>query len=561
MNIEQDYERLKQERIRKEFLSPPSINEFITVKYRDDDGPHYHGISSALIPKRLVADTLNNLSFDIQDGMPGSVESYSKKRKRVKYLRFGELSGVEPLVIERSFHEIKPNYFEISEEFRLFHRLFHDISSNQFFKIQDNGREDLVAIVTPQSVKIRLKEIRQFIAVKNMYMSLLIDYRELSPYQLAQFKLQDESKKSEDDLYHWAFHARDMGGGHEMRAFSRFLGKRLIKPVSKSKSGFWGFAKEEPEKFVSFIIGVDENGEPISFTSDEDKLSNYFGANKGAPNYLTPVHFDKKVLDKYYLYPSRFSVDDSRLTCGNIWGMAMDNHNENFVCTWLGDLGRDLPYEEQLHWLSHNIVPHGTMSETFFRRQILNQFTSSERPEHIFPILYRNLQKACTEKLGWQILLPLSKGDEHHLQEIRVPSTTEQREFDSLVLSLTKILVDSLNEAKLKVLISSKDIPSGGINRLELLLKERDCLDYISYIQFLRYLQSLRSTGTAHRKGEKYQSVLNGGREESQNLIQRFESILLKANLLLEFIENIISNGTFNLVSDSKNDFVQNHDR
>ncbi len=83
---------------------------------------------------------------------------------------------------------------------------------------------------------------------------------------------------------------------------------------------------------------------------------------------MTPVHFDKKVLDKYYGQPSKYSVEDSYLRCASLWGLQMDNHHNNKVCVWLGDLGRDLPYQEQLHWRSHNIPPEGGVSKTYFKK-------------------------------------------------------------------------------------------------------------------------------------------------------------------------------------------------
>ena len=74
-------------------------------------------------------------------------------------------------------------------------------------------------------------------------------------------------------------------------------------------------------------------------------------------------------------------------------------------------------------------------------------------PEHIFEQRYRDLQKASQENLGEQWLLPLNTADTYHLQGMRIPATDEQRDFDEVILSLTKVLIDSLNEAYLKKMI------------------------------------------------------------------------------------------------------------
>jgi hypothetical protein len=69
------------------------------------------------------------------------------------------------------------------------------------------------------------------------------------------------------------------------------LGKYFIGPLSKEKSGMWGFAEEEKRMSVDFIIGLDNDGEELIHTSNPDQLADYFGANPEAPHYLTAVHF------------------------------------------------------------------------------------------------------------------------------------------------------------------------------------------------------------------------------------------------------------------------------
>jgi len=342
-----------------------------------------------------------------------------------------------------------------------------------------------------------------------------------------------------------AVHYGEFSGIGSDRAFSRLLGKRLIPPLPKGKSGFWGFSAEEPKKHVDFIIGIDENGYEIAHTSNPDCLTNYFEANPGAPHYLTPVHFRKQVLDKYYQQPGRFSVADGILRCGGLWSMTIDNHHDDRVVAWLGDLGRDLPYEEQLNWRSQNLPPTGGVSETFFKRQILAEFADSDRPEHVFHERYHALTEACRECLGWSLLLPLTAEDEHHFQCLRVPSTDEQKEFDELVQSLTKILIDSLNEKALNGLIPTEKLSQikGSISRLEFALRERRVPGFEPQIAFLRKLQDLRSSGAAHRKGSDYRKIAEEFHVDSQSLRTVFSGTLGKALDVLDFLISAVRSG------------------
>lgn len=333
--------------------------------------------------------------------------------------------------------------------------------------------------------------------------------------------------------------------GH--KTFSRLIGKRLIEPLPKTKSGFWGFAEEEQKKFVDFIIGVDKEGNEVVHTSNPDSLANYFGANPGAPHYLTPVHFRKEVLDKYYQKPGKYSVEDSILRCASLWSMTMDNHHDDRVVAWLGDLGRDLPHEEQLHWRSYNIPPAGGPSETFIRRQLLAQFAKSERPEHLFPQCYEKLKDVCEKILGWQLLLPLTAEDAHHFRAIRIPSTDEQKDFDDLVQSLTKILIDSLNQKALNALIPQEKVPDikNSIARLEAAFSACSVSDFEAHTEFLRKLQNLRSSGAAHRKGGNYRKIADEFQVDSQNLRTVFAGILAKSLDVLRFFISTVQNGAF----------------
>jgi hypothetical protein len=515
------------------------LTDLIPVCLSDHTDEHIYGLHCALVPFSERENVLGTLSWDLghDDGMPGASMSSENGKEIVEYHRFGWRKGIEPLLIDRGFHGIRPDYVEISEEFRLFHNLYHDRKTDQYIKIDNAGNEEVIIAVSEDQVEIRLKEILQFLAIKEMYLSIQFDFREMVSFTLDQLGLKEGGDETRDDLMCWGLHYSDMGHRRE-GAFSRLWGKRLVKPVPKENSGFWGFAKEEPEKYLDFIVAVDEDGNDILHTSDPDHLADNFGGKCDSPHYLTPVHFRKQVLDKYYQQPQKFSVEDSYLRCGSLWGFQMDNHHGDQVCAWLGDLGRDLPYEEQLHWKAHNVSPKGTVSDTYFRRQLLNQWTTSNRPEDQFKRSYANLSKVSQEKLGWQILKPLREGDLHHLSALRVPANNEQREFDELTLSLTKLLIDSINEKELGKLIPAdqKKELKGTIMLLERVLILMNAEDYKRHIGFLRNLQELRSSSAAHRKGSSYKKLATKLGLDGQPLPAAFSRLLSEGAEVLDYL-------------------------
>ena len=548
MSIESERERLSQKKRLECLQRELKATEMVTM-YRSDRGEHFHrGIYCALIPSDQIERALSKSSWDLShgSGVPGTVEKLILGEWKPEYLRYGDDSGVEPLIIDREFHGIRDDYKEISEEFRLFHNLYHDRKSDEYLKIDDAGNEARVAVVKPGLIQIRLKEIRQFLAIKEMHLSIQFECVEHSAHWLEELEIEKGGVEQRDGLMFWRLYCGDSRGSGSHKSFSRLWGKRLVEPLLKSKSGFWGFAEKPKEKYVEFIIGVDENGDEITYTSDPDVLANFFGANSAAPDYLTPVHFRKQVLDRYYQQPGKYSVEDSLLRCGRLWIMDIDNHHADKVCAWLGDLGRDLPYNEQLHWRAYNIPPERGMSEIYLGRQLMVQAMESDQPDLLFKYQYDELQKLCRENLGWHLLQPLVSDDQHHLQSLRIPATDEQRDFDELVLSLTKILIDSLHVKRLNSLLSDaqkEGVGEGSIARLEAVLSSRNVEGTAENIAFLRKLQSLRSSSSAHRKGSRYKKIAKQFDIEGQNLRDVFAGILWQALNFLNCLVLLVRSG------------------
>jgi len=323
------------------------------------------------------------------------------------------------------------------------------------------------------------------------------------------------------------------------RSFSRLLGKKIIQPSPIESCGIWPFEAREHE-YEKFIIGVDEHGAPVEHACNPDMLANNFGTNPGSPHYLTPVYFRTEVLSKYYSQPEKYRVDDGYLTCAGLWGLRMDNHHKNYVVVYLGDIGRDLPKTERLYWKSFNVIPEGGVSEVAFRRDILAEWAEPERPDFVFKTHYRHISEEWQKQRGWPIFLPLSSADQHFFAALRIPLTDEQAEFDSQVLALTKVLIDSLNEEQLVILLGGSEKDEKGISKLERFLERMKVPDSERNVKFLRDLQMLRSSGVAHLKGSKYENVSRRFGIDEKDLRQVFTEILEDAIEFLRFLKSVV---------------------
>lgn len=477
----------------------------------DDKHPDSFAVFSALLEARAVKKALKKDTWDLRigDGLPGFSRSWQGGRETATYHRFGT-EGVRPLVIYRDFHGAWPSYLELCEEFRHFHNLAEDHQRQILLDFDESGYEVEVARITERQVEVNWRYLLQFLAATQLYLAI---YFESIRYSL--IPLQDVSEESRrleyrDEKSRYSRYIMECDFQRGYCTFSRLLGKVIIAPPPIEKCGKWPFEERETGPEVSFIIGIGPDGELKEFTSNPDKLSNYFGANPGAPHYLTPVYFRKEVLQKYYAEPERYAVEDGYLRCLGLWAMQIDNNYPSYIIAFLGDLGRDLPYCERLHWRAFNVPPpaDASISKTCYRRSFLAQFAEPESVDLVFRQEYQRLNSAWREKMGWPLFLDPKPGDEHILQTIHVPVTNSQRELDEQILGLTKLLVDSLNEEELTKALSEKRRDEKGIDKFERFLECKRFAQTEEVIQFLRDLQRLRSTGAAHRKGKEYEKVL-----------------------------------------------------
>lgn len=451
-------------------------------------------IIAALIPESKVEHILkkDDWGFDPSHLRPGCTE-YDDGN--VVYYRFGSDQGYEPLVLERGFGGIKPECQELNEEFRLFHNLYFDAANKKYIKVRDDGSEQDTALITPNKIAVHTVEIKQFLAMKEMQLIVLFDLHRRYPTKLYSIGSTEEANTVQGPRFRYRYRIADNDFGEG--SIVRIWGKTLVRGFPKEDSGIWPFNGKDDEdiEYTEFVVGTDDKGKQISAPCDPH-----------GGQYLTPVYFRPEVLNRYYDNPTKYSVEDGYLRCGSLWGVEIHNDRPNYVTVFLGDLGRDLPEADRLYWRSFNVPPSGPMSETAYRRSILAEFADPTKQDLVFKQEFTNFQESWAKKNGWPLFKPLSEDDSHCIASLRIPTTGEQGEFDTQVMYLTKILIDSLNEAQIaKEIVCISD--QKGISKLEQYLKQKGVPESEKHIQFLRDLQSLRSAGGAHRKSENYEKI------------------------------------------------------
>ena len=501
-----------------------------SLKLHDADAAFW----SCLISPDEVSRVLTDHGWDIHysSGFPGFIIDSSGTH----YERNVDSDyGIENIVFYRDFYGVKKEYFEVSEEFRFLFNLFKDAQNRTYTSIKGNGETEDVIRVDDDIVFIRLDYLHRYAAAKQKCILLFFDIRMRYPEGIEHYGFQTFNSEEQDDNLFFRIWGDELYPDKE--AYSVLMGKKVLFPRSIETCGLWPYESER--EYEDYIIGLEEDGTQKVFTSDPKQLSSGSARALGAPEYLTPVYFSKDVLQKYYDNPELYDVDDGYLRCKNLWGIRIDNDHDNYVVVMLGDLGRDLPAEEQSYWKHFNIVSEEGLSESMFLRSFGGFFANAKTADLVFKQKYRLLQTYWADTYGWNLLLYPDSRDDYLLKSIRIPLTDTQMEFDQLVMAIEKLLVDSINVEALGV-ETEKD---GSINKLEAWFVEQGIDGYEPHIKFLRDLRALRSSGSGHRKGEKYSKISKrfGIGIKPNNVV--FSKVLQSACELVDFLFEIRIHG------------------
>lgn len=464
-------------------------------------------LQSFLLPLNEVENDMENDTYNAHTLMPGITVYGSWEDDEKVYHRWGNDNGYEPLVIKREYNGVATDSIEIVEEFRLLFNLYFNSQKNEYIDVSNGEGITVVKMNDNGYVTIHKRYLKTYLAVKEKVLMIHIDSRCVSIDNSEKIKEDGLVYRNSENTIFYALNIGNTSTGLKRKNYSIIYAKNVVSGCSLCDSNIWPYNEEKT--YVDFIIGIDENGKEIRHTCNPKELNNYFGANPTAPHYLTPVYFDSAVLNKYYSKPEIYKVEDGIIRCGVLWSLYIDNSNSDYVSAYLGDLGRDLPSEaEQHYWRGFNKSIGGKLSKTKIKRDFMCIASDSESPDFVFKKAYTRLNRVFTEKYGWPLFLSLTEQDAYNFEILRVPVNNSITEMDMLVLSLVKILIDSLNEKSIsKRLTGNYEKLVGSISKIEAWLCESNIENYNEHIKFLRNLQELRFT--KRRPTEKDGGVLS----------------------------------------------------
>lgn len=462
------------------------------------------GIFAAFAPDSRRAELLMRPEWEMRpyDGCPAFIED---ERGTYRYARYGRADETKPVVVLLSHDGVLPAMLpQVLEEFRLFHSLWEDPAGGIHKKLHADGSAEEVCRVAQQRVQIRTAYLRRFQAATQLCLVRFVDSiintpndRELTTAALAPLV---ETVRTED--YVWRRDIRlDVRPGE---VSSRILAKTIAAPPPRDQCGAWPWDQPAAAgaSHLNFIVDETPTGEPIEHTCDPEALASDFGAGPDLPlGQLTPVFFEKSVLQRYYSDPQKYQVDDNSVSCGALWSLRIDNNQPGHIVVFLYELGVMLPEREQHHWRAHNIAPPGSgLSRAAYGRWIQGEWTAPDSPEWQFKHAYNAFRSQCRQRLGWDLWRDAIHADGSLLlHRVRMPLTDTAEELNEQARLLDLVLVEALNTQRLrKELGASKSDGRKSISLLEAWFTQIDYPHTQRDIALLRQVHRLRNVAS-HR--------------------------------------------------------------
>jgi hypothetical protein len=186
----------------------------------------------------------------------------------------------------------------------------------------------------------------------------------------------------------------------------------------------------------------------------------------------------------------------------------------------------------------YNVPPEGGITEARKQRDFFAEIVEIDEPVNRFRRAYIAVQDHFINKYKFPLFLSLSVDDEHNLTTLHVPITQEQKELDEQILGLAKVTADSLNKKRLDA--ATHQTTKGSIEALENFVSPKsDAQTCSDVIEPFRVVQGLRSTGAAHRKGERYSKSVQRYSLANLSNSEKFVEIIKRLTHSLELLTAI----------------------
>lgn len=467
----------------EDYLKIPDPHGWVTVAGTGDCDRDSKFVFSALATLDSVDCLLKTPSHEVHEesfGNPTFRKTDGGAAFEANDIHREENISMEPFVFKQGYLCDRGNAYEISQSFARYHDLAFDCEKRAH--VDCEGEE--IVRVGPPHMQVRKDALQDYLAARKMVLVLYYDHRRQTDASVSQVfgKERVESIPKVKDT-NYSIVAADCDG----RGFSRFFGKKIVRPYPKPRHKYYDLVADDQEKYMTYKCL--ENGEPVEKSCDVES-----GLQPGP--FCTLVFFRKEVLSKYHNL-SRYVVRDSVIWHHDLWNLPF-GQNDDTVYAWLGDLGR-IPYDEQMHWKEHNVMPRGGMDANFVLNQVFGEFAEIRSKCEVLLDLQSKTNADFKRRFGFGLFKEPSSKDQIGPHDL---ASNEEREFREQILNMSKVFVESLNAADLAQSTGSEGDTIGLLRRF-LTKAGLESGEAEKITGAFRAVRNLRN-GVAHREGKEY---------------------------------------------------------
>jgi hypothetical protein len=334
------------------------------------------------------------------------------------------------------------------------------------------------------------------------------------------------------------FYRRNVMPGYA--AYTR--GVQIVRPYRSPQAIFTSmndrWSGKKNGEYAEFIAYDWRNKLVGKVSTDPAATTNYFQAKGNAlPFELSPAFFRPEVLLKYKADRDKYTVGERDVSCRAAWHLqAIDVNEAGQVHAYICYL-RDLPYEEQLHWLSFNEPPKAVISKRAVINDFQGEFVSSVQPlQRVLSIV----QRWRDDKVPWWILR-----HEKLLERVNAPLTASRDEWAEAFMDLAKLVIEGFETKAVRARLDAAQIPydkeEKTIGLLEKLLRNTSEVEEGQKLVGLRTVQLLRSKAKGHAGASQAHQLAQDALMEHETFANHFQHVCTQVADELETIEKWMS--------------------
>jgi hypothetical protein len=450
------------------------------------------------------------------------------------------LQGALQLVFARGFEGWSGrgrNYLELHQEYAHVTGIHWRPEKRAYCRFNGDGDLESIVSVTNRDDKgstmslatFRWEPLEEYLVASNASLVRMFDFALFRKTRFSGWSNGPEQKIQDTDDF---FYRRRVTGAQA--AYTR--GVQIVRPRRTMEAVHKAVVGEsfgdQNKQYAEFIAWDWRNKQISKISTDPSASTNYFVAKDNElPYELSPAFFRPEVLSKYKTDREKYTVGERDVSCRAAWHLkGIDVNDAGQVHAYIVYL-RNLPYSEQLHWLSFNEEPKTGIAQRAVTTDFKGEFSDLPNPlEKLLSIV----QRWDHDGVPWWTLR-----DDNLVGRVNIPLTSSRDEWAESFMDLAKLVVEGFETKPIRVRLDQAQVPYIQDDKTIALLEKLLNKDGKATVKLigLRTVQHLRSKAKGHVGGSDSDDLAQSALTDHETFANHFKHVCQLVANDLETIE------------------------